>query len=66
MDEGGPESEQADSHLEAQLHIDAWEGLFWSNRVPDDMWSGLVQPIPWIVVFLGVAWLWFRRKDVLA
>jgi hypothetical protein len=30
------------------------------------MYSGLLQPLPWIVLFLGVAWLWFRRKDVLA
>jgi hypothetical protein len=30
------------------------------------MYSGLLQPLPWIALFLGVAWLWFRRKDVLA
>jgi len=47
-------------------YIDAWRGLFWSNRVPDDMWSGLIQPIPWVVLFLAVAWVWFQRKDVLA
>ena len=47
-------------------YIDAWEGLFWSDRIPDDMYSGLLQPLPWIAVFLGVAWFWFRRKDVLA
>jgi ABC-2 type transport system permease protein len=47
-------------------YIDAWEGLFWSDRIPDDMYSGLLQPLPWIALFLGVAWLWFRRKDVLA
>ena len=34
MDEGGPESEQADSHLEAQLHIDAWEGLARADLLP--------------------------------
>jgi len=47
-------------------YFDAWEGLFWSDRVPDDLYSGLALPIPWIVAFLGVAWWWFRRKDVLS
>lgn len=47
-------------------YLDAWEGLFWSNRIPDDMYSGLVLPIPWVAVFLGVGWWWFHRKDVLA
>jgi ABC-2 type transport system permease protein len=47
-------------------YLDAWEGLFWSDRVPDDMYSGLVLPIPWVLAFLVIAWWWFRRKDVLA
>jgi ABC-2 type transport system permease protein len=47
-------------------YFDAWTGLFWSDRVPDDVYSGLLQPLPFIVVFLGIAWWWFRRKDVLA
>ncbi len=47
-------------------YFDAWNGLFWSDRVPDDVWSGLLLPIPWIAAFLAIAWWWFRRKDVLA
>jgi ABC-2 type transport system permease protein len=47
-------------------YLDGWEGLFWSNRVPDDMWHGLLQPLPFVLVFAAVAWWWFRRKDVLA
>jgi ABC-2 type transport system permease protein len=47
-------------------YFDAWTGLFWSNRVPDDVYSGLLLPIPFVLVFCGVAWWWFRRKDVLA
>jgi ABC-2 type transport system permease protein len=47
-------------------YLDAWTGLFWSNRVPDDMWTGLFQPIPFVVAFCAAAWWWFRRKDVLA
>jgi ABC-2 type transport system permease protein len=47
-------------------YLDAWEGLFWSDRVPDDMWTGLFQPLPYVLIFAGIAWWWFRRKDVLA
>ncbi len=47
-------------------YLDAWEGLFWSDRVPDDMYSGLLLPIPWMLAFLAIGWWWFRRKDVLA
>jgi len=47
-------------------YFDAWTGLFFSNRVPDDVYSGLLQPVPFVLGFCGVAWWWFRRKDVLA
>ncbi len=47
-------------------YFDAWTGLFWSDRVPDDVYSGLLQPLPFVIVFCGIAWWWFRRKDVLA
>jgi len=47
-------------------YFDAWTGLFWSDRVPDDVYSGLLQPIPFVLAFCGFAWWWFRRKDVLA
>lgn len=47
-------------------YFDAWTGLFFSNRVPDDVTSGLLQPIPFVLVFCGIAWWWFHRKDVLA
>jgi len=47
-------------------YFDAWTGLFWSDRVPDDMWSGLVMPIPFVVIFCGIGVWWFRRKDVLS
>lgn len=46
-------------------YFDAWTGLFFSNRVPDDFSSGLLLPIPFVLAFCGFAWWWFRRKDVL-
>lgn len=47
-------------------YLDAWEGLFWSDRIPDDMYSGLLLAVPWTLAFLGIAWWWFHRKDVLS
>lgn len=47
-------------------YLDAWTGLFWSDRVPDDMYSGLLQPLPFVIGFCVIAWWWFRRKDVLS
>ena len=47
-------------------YYDAWTDLFFSNRFSSDMTSGLWQPIPFILVFCGVAWWWFRRKDILS
>ena len=45
-------------------YIDAWTGLFSQNRWTDDMWRAALLPIPYVLVFCGVAWWWFRRKDV--
>lgn len=47
-------------------YFDAWQGLFWSNRVPHDMWSGLLLPIPYVLGFCALAWWWFKRKDITA
>jgi ABC-2 type transport system permease protein len=47
-------------------HYDAWTGLFWSDRIPSDFWSGLLLPIPYVLGFCAIAWWWFKRKDVLA
>ena len=46
--------------------LDVWTGLFWSNRVPDDMWSGLLQPLPFVIGFCLIVWWSFRRKDILS
>jgi ABC-2 type transport system permease protein len=47
-------------------YLDAFTGVFWSDRISDEMWRGLWQPLPWVVGCCVVAWWWFRRKDVLA
>ena len=45
-------------------YFEAWHDLFVFGRWTDDMWSGLLLPIPYILVFGGFAWWWFRRKDI--
>ena len=48
-------------------HFDAWTRLFTANTGPtDDMLRGTLLVIPYVVVFLAIAWWWFRRKDILS
>ena len=28
------------------------------------MWRSILLQVPYVVVFLSVAWWWFRRKDI--
>lgn len=45
-------------------YLDAWTSLFSENRWTDDMWRAVLLPIPYVVVLCGIAWWWFRRKDI--
>ncbi len=42
----------------------AWSDYVLFGRFTDDMWRDLLLQIPYLVVFVGVAVWWFRRKDV--
>lgn len=42
----------------------AWSTLVLSGRFNDDMWRDLLLQIPYVIVFVGIAVWWFRRKDV--
>ena len=46
-------------------HWLAWESLFASPVVTSHMAWGVVLQIPYVAVFLGVAWWYFHRKDIL-
>lgn len=43
----------------------AWEALFTRSASSGDMVRGVLLQIPYVVVFLALAWWWFNRKDVL-
>lgn len=45
-------------------YFDAWADLFTGNRFTDDMWRSALLQIPYVLVFCGIAWWWFHRKDI--
>jgi ABC-2 type transport system permease protein len=45
-------------------YFDAWTDLFSRNRWTDDMTRMMLLPIPYVLVFCGIAWWWFHRKDI--
>jgi ABC-2 type transport system permease protein len=48
-------------------YFDAWTDLFIRGTGPtSDMTRGALLVIPYTIVFLGIAWWWFGRKDVLS
>ena len=47
-------------------YLDAWQHLFTGNGPTPDMLRGALLPIAYVIAFLGFAWWWFGRKDILS
>jgi ABC-2 type transport system permease protein len=48
-------------------YFDTWSDLFTRNGSTNgDLVRGLLLPLAYITIFGGVAWWWFRRKDILS
>lgn len=45
-------------------YLDDWRGLIVNNQANADLIRGVLLQVPYVVVFLGVAYWWFRRKDI--
>ncbi|HEY7438704.1 MAG TPA: ABC transporter permease [Acidimicrobiia bacterium] len=45
-------------------YYDAWTDLFMRNKWTADMTRSALLQVPYVIVFLGVAWWWFHRKDI--
>ncbi len=45
---------------------DVWQQMFFSNRVPAALWSGILVQVGWLAVFGAAAAVWFVRRDVRA
>ncbi len=43
----------------------AWEGLFANPVTTDHMIRGVLLQLPYVAIFLTVAWGWFHHKDIL-
>ena len=43
-----------------------WSELFRGSGFTDDMWRNVLVQIPYVIVFVGIAFWWFRRKDILS
>jgi ABC-2 type transport system permease protein len=54
------------SYIFPTHYVDAWHSLFFQSAQAGEMWRGVVLQLPYVVAFLGVAWWWFNRKDVVS
>jgi ABC-2 type transport system permease protein len=45
-------------------YYDAWSDLFTRNEFTGDMCRSILIQIPYVIVFLGISWWWFHRKDI--
>ena len=43
----------------------AWEGLFANPMTSSDMVKGVLLQMPYVAVFLVLAWRWFHSRDIL-
>ncbi len=42
----------------------AWADLFRGASFGGDMWRNVLVQIPYVIVFVGIGFWWFRRKDI--
>ncbi len=47
-------------------YLHAWETLFAQPVNTDHIVRGILLQVPYVFVFLGLAWWWFHRKDITA
>ena len=45
-------------------YLDDWRALIVSNQANSDLIRGIVVQLPYVVVFLAIAFWYFRRKDI--
>ena len=54
------------SYVYPTHYLNAWQDLFFQQARSSEMVRGALLQVPYVVVFLGIAWWWFNRKDVLS
>ncbi len=54
------------SYVYPTHYLNAWQDLFFQEAHSTEMLRGVLLQVPYVVVFLAIAWWWFNRKDVLS
>ena len=54
------------SYIYPTHYLNAWQSLFFQRAQTSDMVRGVLLQVPYVVVFLAIAWWWFNRKDILS
>ncbi len=54
------------SYVYPTHYLDFWQHLFFGPPETADLVRGVLWQVPYVAVFLGVAWWWFNRKDVVS
>jgi ABC-2 type transport system permease protein len=54
------------SYIYPTHYLNAWQGLFLGPVHTGPIVRGILLQVPYVVVFLGIAWWWFNRKDILS
>ena len=45
-------------------YLDSWQSMFTDNHYSHDMVAGVMLQVAYLVIFGGLAVVWFRRKDI--
>jgi ABC-2 type transport system permease protein len=54
------------SYVYPTHYVNVWQHLFFGAPQPGNLIRGVLLQVPYVVVFLGIAWWWFNRKDVVS
>jgi len=54
------------SYIYPTHYLDFWQHLLFGPPETDDLIRGVIWQVPYVAVFLGIAWWWFNRKDVVS
>ncbi len=54
------------SYIYPTHYLNVWQHLFFGAPNTGNLIRGVLVQVPYVVVFLTIAWWWFNRKDILS
>ena len=54
------------SYVYPTHYLNLWQHLFFGAPETGNLIRGVLLQLPYVAVFLGIAWWWFNRKDILS